>query len=214
MICLRMYHSRECAVPPEFDVERERLLVECAQHDPEAFRELYRVYFPRVYSYVAYRLQRAPEVEDAVSEVFLRVIEKIPTFRHRGAGSFAAWIFKIAHNLISDSRRSRWRVALPLEAAADVDDRQLQPDLVAIHNEQSEELHRALRMLSPRRQEIIGLKYFGGLRNKDIALVLGIGERAVASHLTRGLRDLQRQLQNVAHGTTPGGKHGRLASAE
>jgi DNA-binding NarL/FixJ family response regulator len=34
------------------------------------------------------------------------------------------------------------------------------------------------------------LKFFGGLRNNEIAQVLGIDERTVASHLCRGLEDL------------------------
>jgi DNA-directed RNA polymerase specialized sigma24 family protein len=50
--------------------------------------------------------------------------------------------------------------------------------------------------LSPRRQEIITLKFFGGLRNREIALMLALDERTVASHLCRGLEDLHRKLAN------------------
>ena len=46
--------------------------------------------------------------------------------------------------------------------------------------------------LSPRRQEIVTLKFFGDLRNTEIAQVLGLDERTVASHLCRGLADLHR----------------------
>jgi DNA-directed RNA polymerase specialized sigma24 family protein len=36
------------------------------------------------------------------------------------------------------------------------------------------------------------LKFYGGLRNSEIAAVLGLDERSVASHLCRALDDLHR----------------------
>jgi RNA polymerase sigma factor (sigma-70 family) len=49
--------------------------------------------------------------------------------------------------------------------------------------------------LSPRRQEIVTLKFFAGLRNREIADVLELDERTVASHLSRGLQDLQTRYR-------------------
>ena len=48
--------------------------------------------------------------------------------------------------------------------------------------------------LSPRRQEIVTLRFFGELPNREIARVLGLDERTVASHLCRALDDLERLL--------------------
>ena len=194
--------------------EHERLLVEQARSDVEAFRELYRMYFPRVYRYVAYRLSSVSEVEDIVSEVFLRSIEKIRSFRYQGPGSFAAWLFAIAHNLVIDSHRRKWRSMVKLDDANKLDDISLPPDLIAVRNEESRQLYQALRTLSKRRQEVIGLRFFGGLRNQEIALVLGIGERAVASHLSRGLRDLHVYLQSEISTASKEHEYGQLAKAE
>jgi RNA polymerase sigma factor (sigma-70 family) len=47
--------------------------------------------------------------------------------------------------------------------------------------------------LSPRRRDIVTLRFFGGLRNQEIAAVLKLDERSVASHLSRALEDLRRQ---------------------
>ncbi|HET7078316.1 MAG TPA: sigma-70 region 4 domain-containing protein, partial [Chloroflexia bacterium] len=52
------------------------------------------------------------------------------------------------------------------------------------------DLHRLIATLSPRRREVITLKFFGGLQNREIAAVLGLDERTVASHLCRALEDL------------------------
>jgi RNA polymerase sigma-70 factor, ECF subfamily len=46
--------------------------------------------------------------------------------------------------------------------------------------------------LPPRRRDILLLKFFGGLRNQEIARMLNLDERTVASHLSRALDDLRR----------------------
>jgi DNA-directed RNA polymerase specialized sigma24 family protein len=48
---------------------------------------------------------------------------------------------------------------------------------------------------SPRRREIITLKFLqvASLRNREIAIVLELDERTIASHLQRGLQDLNRK---------------------
>jgi DNA-directed RNA polymerase specialized sigma24 family protein len=61
----------------ELDEVHERQLVESARCQPEAFRELYRHYFTRVFAYVASHTSRLPDAEDLVSSTFLRVVTGI-----------------------------------------------------------------------------------------------------------------------------------------
>ena len=51
--------------------------------------------------------------------------------------------------------------------------------------------------LAPRQQEIILLRFFGQLRNREIAAVLGLDERTVAAYLCRGLQELARKSQRT-----------------
>jgi RNA polymerase sigma factor (sigma-70 family) len=51
-----------------------------------------------------------------------------------------------------------------------------------------------LNELPPRQREVILLKYFGNLRNREIGQILELDERTVASHLSRGLGALRRRL--------------------
>ena len=58
-------------------------------------------------------------------------------------------------------------------------------------------MRKLIETLSPRRKETILLKYFAGLRNQEIAHLLSLDERTVASHISRGLADLQlRMVEN------------------
>jgi RNA polymerase sigma-70 factor (ECF subfamily) len=67
------------------------------------------------------------------------------------------------------------------------------PEQVLTQQETFQQIRALVATLSPRRQEIITLKFFGGLRNYEIAQILGLDERTIAAHLSRGLQDLQRR---------------------
>src|SRR5882672_8644558 len=84
--------------------EREaesRRLVEAAQRDPARFADLYEHYFELVYAYVARRLRNRAENEDLTAEVFRKALQSLPRFKWTGA-PFAAWLFRIASNMIAD----------------------------------------------------------------------------------------------------------------
>jgi RNA polymerase sigma-70 factor, ECF subfamily len=82
----------------------ERLLIEAAQKDPACFAELYEINFERVYAYVVKRVRDRAETEDVTAEVFHQALANLKRFEWRGI-PFAAWLFRIAANLITD----RWQ---------------------------------------------------------------------------------------------------------
>jgi RNA polymerase sigma-70 factor (ECF subfamily) len=175
----------------------EESLVEAARHDPQAFARLYNLYFPRLYAYVCYRVGREEDGEDLVADVFLKAAEAIGRgrFNWRHEGSLAAWLFRIAHNVVVDFHR-HYRMQnepLNLEELPNLRASDLLPEDSLMRKEQFAHLRGLIGTLSPRRQEIITLKFFGGLRNHEIATVLGLDERTIASHLCRGLEELHRK---------------------
>jgi RNA polymerase sigma-70 factor, ECF subfamily len=171
----------------------ERDLITEAKTDAESFRELYRLYFPRVYAYVAYRVGSVPDAEDVTADIFMRVVEALGNFEYRGAGSFAAWVFRIAHFRVAEfyRRQRRIHIPIPLDDLPELTSDIPTPDAAFQEKERFARLWARIQTLSPRRQEIITLRFYGGLRNSEIATVLGLDERTVAAHLSRALDDLQ-----------------------
>ena len=92
----------------ERDAE-ERRLVEAAQRDIACFAEVYEHYFELVYAYAARRVHDRNEAEDLTAEVFHKALRSLPRFKWTGA-PFAAWLFRIAANMIADRAQRAARV--------------------------------------------------------------------------------------------------------
>jgi len=177
-------------------LEQEYEYIQQAQKDLRAFMHLYDHYFPRIHAYVHYRVHNSQDAEDLIADTFFKAIRKLGSFKWRNEGSFAAWLFCIAHNLIVDYYRQREWTVLSLETSDSLTKPTSQaslPEVVLTQQETFRQVRALIATLSPRRQEVITLKFFGGLRNHEIANILGLDERTVASHLSRGLRDLERR---------------------
>lgn len=174
------------------EIKYEKTFAQCASRDQTEFQILYELYFQRIYAYVLMRVNHSEDAEDLVSDIFVQVIKGLSKFNNRHKSSFGAWIFTIARNTIIDFYRQRGRAPqeLKLEEIANESVQEIDPYILLIECEKHSELHSLLNILPSRRRKVITLKYFGGLRNLEIAEVMGIDERTVASHLSRGLKDL------------------------
>ena len=177
-------------MPEEMDYEKN--LVRHANRDPAAFQALYEHYFDRVYRYVAARVDNSQDAEDVVSDIFLLIMKRLYQFRNNHKYSFAAWVFTISRNTITDFYRHRER--LPVQVSIDEWVEQYSYDVgldeQLIEREHADVVRSLLQILPKRRREVVMLRYFAGLRNLEIAQVLDIDERTVASHLSRALKDL------------------------
>jgi RNA polymerase sigma-70 factor, ECF subfamily len=167
--------------------------------DQEQIAAIYDAYVGRVYAYVRARVPSDQDAEDLTAETFLRAIGGLGRFAPRHDGAEAAWLFRIAHNQVANHHRAAARrralslEELPMEPPA--------PDQPADEAERAEQRRRllaTLARLSPRHQEVVALKYFGGLRNQEIAAALGLDQRTVGAHLSRALAELQLLLGGPA----------------
>ncbi len=160
-----------------------------AKTDPLAFAALYDRYMPRVYAFSASRLRCRCEAEDATSEAWMKILHALPNFHPNRAESVAAWIFTIARNVITDVYRNKRP-----EGIIDLDEI---VDLVAGENDPPEArmerrerfvaLQASLDELPEKQAHCVRLRYYGGLRNVDIAELEGISEKTVASNISRAL---------------------------
>jgi RNA polymerase sigma-70 factor (ECF subfamily) len=184
-----------------YDPEQEKSLLAAAQAgDREAFGILYDALLPGLYGYVRARMASDVEAEDVVSEVILTVVKKLRDFHWRHPGSFRAWLFQIARRELVDFYRQNGSQTAPMDETHEtLSDPLSDPEILSRHGEIRADLLATVNRLSERKREVVMLRYFGGLRNMEIAAVLDLDERTVAAHLSRALDELQLGLTREDH---------------
>lgn len=160
----------------------------------QSYAELYRKYLPRVLNYVRLRVDGEDLAQDLTAAVFERAISRQHTLRQPGA--FGAWLFRIARTTVAGYYRQR-RPTVSLELAGDQPAAEPSPPDVVMRLEELGRLRDALLVLSEREQEMIRLKFGGGLGNQEIAKVMRLRSGHVAVILYRALRKLRAQLEDV-----------------
>lgn len=172
--------------PPKDEVNLARQAITNA----DAFAEFYRCHVTRVYRYHMAHTGNVKDAEDLTSQTFMAALEGIRAYR--GTGSFAAWLMGIASRKRLMFFRGR-KFEAPLEAALHLPASGLPTDKAAIRHLQLEQVHHALKRISPDRAEAIILCYFGGLSNLETSRVLKKSEAAVKMLISRGLQDLRER---------------------
>lgn len=172
----------------------EEQLVEQAKTDPEAFGKLYELYVEKIYNYVYYRIGNHHDAEDLTAKTFHRALNHIPNYNHKGV-PFAAWLYRIAHNLIANWHRDHQRrQVVALEQVTLSSDRQEMPHHAAEQTNERELLLAAIQKLPPERQELLTLKFVEKMSNAEIGQVMGRSEGAIKSLYHRTLVSLKELL--------------------
>jgi RNA polymerase sigma factor (sigma-70 family) len=175
-------------------LSQELNLVRQSRTDVRAFGELYDHYFPRIYNYVYYRVQERATADDLVSTIFTRALDRLETYQEK-RGPFGVWLFRIAHNAVVDHYRRAARPSpLSLEWMEALESSAPSVEQHLAQREEVEALLAQVSRLSEREQEIIGLKFGGGLTNRKIAALLDLKENHVAVILYRAMRKLGQRL--------------------
>lgn len=172
------------------------LLKRAKAYDAAALTELYDRYAPRMYAYIYRRVSDAALAEDLTGDLFLRVLRAIRNERV-WKDSFAAWLYRIAHNLVVDHyRRQPPMPSLSLDEAlvAPKDD----PDAAVENALSRERLQAALGRLTPEQQEVLALRFGEGLTARETAQIVGKTTGAVEALQHRAMASLRRLLAGEA----------------
>jgi len=168
----------------------ERLLVEAAQRDPARFAELYEINFERVYAYVVRRVQGRAETEDLTSEVFHQALANLKRFEWRGI-PFAAWLFRIAANLIADRWQRSGRETTDEES---IESAQISSTEIA-EVERRATLFRLIETLPVEQRRVVLLRFVEQKSIKEVAKAIRKSEGAVKQLQFRALSSLKARME-------------------
>jgi len=170
----------------------ERLLIEAAQKDPARFAELYENNFERVYAYVVRRVGDRAETEDLTSEVFHHALANLQRFEWRGI-PFAAWLYRIAGNLISD----RWqRSGREVADEAQMELAQVSPAAIE-EVERKATLFRLVDTLPAEQRRVVVLRFVEEKSIKEVAREIRKTEGAVKQLQFRAISSLRARMEGA-----------------
>lgn len=155
----------------------------------ERFAELYDEYVDRIYAFIYARVSHRETAEDLTSTVFMKVLDKVDSFRN---GSFSAWLYRIARNAVIDHYRTNKPTAdldAIAEPAAAID-----LETSTDHRRQLAAIEARLKLLKPEHQEIVKLRVWDDLPYAAIATIVGKSEAAVKMAFARAIAGLQPGL--------------------
>jgi RNA polymerase sigma-70 factor, ECF subfamily len=160
------------------------------QNSWERFELLYRSSRDDVFAYVATLLKDRAAAEDITALAFERAYRRRKTFDRR-RGEERAWLFGIARNAALDELRRRKRVASLVVDPEDVSETHEDEEGAEVALRRTA-VRAALAELSARDREVIALKFHAGLRNTELARVLGVSETAAGTLLYRAMEKLRK----------------------
>lgn len=161
--------------------------------DRQAFEVIYQKYLDHLLTIAVHLLRDPALAEDAVQEVFVKLIQSLDTFELRG--SLKAFLSCCVANCCRDMLRSRKRrPAVHLDEDAAACDTQPAPLTVLIRSEQDQKLLAGLDTLPYEQREAVILRHHGQMRFRKIAQVQGASTKTVQSRYAYGMEKLRTLL--------------------
>jgi RNA polymerase sigma-70 factor (ECF subfamily) len=172
-------------------MSNDQKLLQCARRfEKGALAEIYNTFSPVIYRYAMRLLGDVDLAEECVAETFSRFL--IALKNGKGPSEYLrAYLYRVAHNWITDHYRHKVTLALPLDPELCFDNEE-EPSQLFIHGANQQRVRAALELLTPDQRQVIALKYLEEFDNKDIARMLNKPVGAVKALQHRAIQSLRR----------------------
>jgi len=163
------------------------------QGDQAAFRTLYQTHVGRVYALCLRLTGNGSEAEDHTQDVFVRVWERLGSFR--GESAFSTWLHRLTVNEVLQARRSAGRRSARVTQADDPLELEAAPAPAAgSAGAGASDLGQAIARLPAGARTVFVLHDVEGYQHDEIAALLEIAEGTSKAQLFRARRLLREML--------------------
>ena len=174
------------------DSNPEILLKKARQYDQNALAEIYDLYSDALFAYAFKHVGKSQVAEDLVAETFSRFLKAL----ERGGGPkdhLRAYLYRITHNLITDSYRREPPPPLELDEELHPGE-EADPISVVAEMQDADRIRNALRLITPEQSQVITLRFLEGWSGLEIAQAMDKSLGSIKALQHRGLAALQRIL--------------------
>lgn len=177
------------------------LIEQLKQGNETAFKTIVEQWKDMVYNTILGIVQNETEAEDLAQDVFIKVFEKISTFK--GDSKFSTWLYRIATTTALDhlrSKKRKKRFGFLQSLGGGNDEKETIPDFhhpgVSLDNkERAAVLFKAIESLPENQKAAYTLHKLEGLSYRDVSEVLNTTVSAVESLMSRANQNLRKELE-------------------
>lgn len=183
----------------------ESELLDKIREDPAKFSLVFDHYYKPIFGYILRRTGDFDITADLAANTFYQAFTHIKKFSYHGV-SIKVWLYRIATNEVNQFYRHKRKQDSLIERLV-FEDRELFRTYISRDKKEMEremELHKqfiavleALKTLPGKYQEVIALRYFEGMDNKEIVEILDMKEGTLKSLLSRGLEKLREKCNQL-----------------
>ncbi|MDE6042723.1 MAG: sigma-70 family RNA polymerase sigma factor [Muribaculaceae bacterium] len=176
----------------------DMLVASYAQGNNEAFDELLARHQTRIYNYILMMVKDEDVANDIFQDTFAKVVTTVKQGRYTESGRFAAWLTRIARNLIIDMFRQEKSQAKVSTDASDVDilnrrefsDGTIEDDIVDVQIR--DDVRFLLRQLPQNQREVLVMRYYRNLSFKEIAAATGVSINTALGRVRYAIMNMRR----------------------
>ena len=170
-------------------ITTHELVEGCKKGDRKAQEKLYSLYASKMMGLCLRYARDNFEAEDMLQTGFIRMFEKIHSFRNEG--SFEGWLRRLMVNNAIELYRQNLRMFAIIDP---VNDGSSVPEISPSHNLHTEDLLKFIQELSPGYRMVFNMYAIEGYNHREIAETLGINEGTSKSQLARARTLLQEKI--------------------
>lgn len=174
----------------------KRILSEVANGDQRAFRQIFDLFSPKVYTFALKLSHSSSTAEEIVQEVFLKIWiarEGLISINY-----FPSYLYTITRNhtfniLKKLAVEERVKDSLKRELS----EIQEEADEVSMYQEYQHILVNAVSQLPPQQRLVYSLCHQKGLKYEEVAQQLNISRLTVKTHMQKALRAIKSNFSNL-----------------
>jgi RNA polymerase sigma factor (sigma-70 family) len=171
------------------NLDEHGLLIQIAAGNQVAFELFYKIYYPRLFSFILRVTRRMEVVEELIQETLLVVWDKPDNYNE--TSKVSTWVFGIAYlkSLKLISRLSQYKDEQDIDEVAD----RISDPGYNLHENQEriDLLNNAMAILSFEQRAVIELTFYHGLPYQDVARILNCPENTVKTRMFHARKKLQ-----------------------
>jgi RNA polymerase sigma-70 factor (ECF subfamily) len=163
-----------------------------------AFDVLLNRHTDRLFNYIFFIVRSKEVAEDIFQETFVKAIVTLQQGRYTNDGKFAAWITRIAHNLVIDQFRIERNENTVSNDETEVDllnDARLAEGTIE-NRMVNEQVLKDVRMLVDElpdcQREVVFMRYYQDLSFKDIADITGVSINTALGRMRYAILNMRR----------------------